>query len=66
VPGGLPVATGRVPGLLKRWARSTDGHWFVRVNFKITDKYGAEVAEPPWGVEPQTYALRVRRSNRLS
>ena len=23
-------------------------------------------AEPPWGVEPQTYALRVRRSNRLS
>ena len=22
--------------------------------------------EPPWGVEPQTYALRVRRSNRLS
>ncbi len=22
--------------------------------------------EPPWGVEPQTYALRVRRSNQLS
>lgn len=25
VPGGLVVATGRVPGLLKRWARSTGG-----------------------------------------
>ncbi len=24
------------------------------------------LTEPPWGVEPQTYALRVRRSNRLS
>jgi hypothetical protein len=45
VPGGLVVATGRVPGLLKRWARSTDGRWFGRVNFKITDSYGAEVAE---------------------
>lgn len=45
VPGGLLVATGRVPGLLKRWARSTDGRWFGRVNFKITDKYGAEMAE---------------------
>ena len=22
--------------------------------------------EPPWGIEPQTYALRVRRSGRLS
>jgi hypothetical protein len=38
------VATGRVPGLLKRWARSTDGRWFGRLNFKIADSYGA-VAE---------------------
>jgi hypothetical protein len=45
VPGGLMVATGRVPGLLKRWTRSTDGRWFGKVNFTITDKYGAEVAE---------------------
>jgi hypothetical protein len=44
-PGGLMVATGRVPGLLKRWVRSTDGRWFGRVDFEITDKYGAEVAE---------------------
>jgi hypothetical protein len=22
--------------------------------------------EPPWGIEPQTYALRVRRSGQLS
>jgi hypothetical protein len=39
------TVTGRVPGLLKRRARSTDGRWFGRVNFKITDSYGAEVAE---------------------
>jgi hypothetical protein len=45
VPGGVMVATGRVPGLLKRWARSTDGRWFGRVDFKVTDRYGAEVAE---------------------
>jgi hypothetical protein len=28
VPGGLLVATGRVPGLLKRWTRAADGRWF--------------------------------------
>jgi hypothetical protein len=27
-PGGLLVATGRVPGLLKRWTRAVDGRWF--------------------------------------
>lgn len=32
-------------GLLKRWARSTDGQWFGHVNFKITDSLLAEVAE---------------------
>ena len=26
----------------------------------------AFAVEPPWGIEPQTYALRVRRSVRLS
>jgi hypothetical protein len=59
VPGGLPVATGRVPGLLKRWVRSTDGRWFGRVNFKITDKYGAEVAEHVSELVPAS-ALRPR------
>lgn len=39
------VANGRVAGVLKRWARATDGRWFGRVNFTITDKCGAEVAE---------------------
>jgi hypothetical protein len=59
VPGGLPVATDRVPGLLKRWVRSTDGRWFGRVNFKITDKYGAEVAEHVSELVPAS-ALRPR------
>jgi hypothetical protein len=27
-PGGYLKATGRVPGLLKRWARAVDGRWF--------------------------------------
>jgi hypothetical protein len=27
-PGGLLKATGRVPGLLKRWTRAVDGRWF--------------------------------------
>ena len=31
-----------------------------------TPRSWAFVAEPPWGIEPQTYALRVRRSVRLS
>jgi integrase len=31
-----------------------------------TLKSWAFVVEPPWGIEPQTYALRVRRSIRLS
>jgi hypothetical protein len=59
VPGGLMVATGRVPGLLKRWARATDGRWFGRVNFKITDKYGAEVTEHTSVLVP-AHALRPR------
>ena len=44
-PGGLLVATGRVPGLLKWWARAVDGRWFGRVNFAVSDSYGAVVAE---------------------
>lgn len=27
-PGGYLKATGRVPGLLKRWTRAVDGRWF--------------------------------------
>ncbi|MGH8966476.1 MAG: hypothetical protein ACRDXB_14285 [Actinomycetes bacterium] len=45
VPGGYLVATGRVPGLLKRWDRAVDGRWFGRVNFTVCDSYGAIVAE---------------------
>jgi hypothetical protein len=45
VPGGLLVATGRVPGLLKRWTRAVDGRWFGRVNFAVCDAYGAVMAE---------------------
>jgi hypothetical protein len=45
VPGGLLVATDRVPGLLKRWTRAVDGRWFARVNFTLCDAYGAVVAE---------------------
>jgi hypothetical protein len=45
VPGGLVKATGRVPGVLKRWARATDGRWFGRVDFTVTDAYGDVVAE---------------------
>lgn len=59
VPGGLMVATGRVPGVLKRWARATDGRWFGRVNFKIADKYGAEIAEHVSVLVP-AHALRPR------
>jgi hypothetical protein len=43
--GGLVVAVGRVPGLLKRWARAVDGRWFGRVNFAVCDSYGAVVVE---------------------
>jgi hypothetical protein len=59
VPSGLIVATGRVPGLLKRWARATDGRWFGRVDFKITDKNGAEMAEHVSVLVP-AHALRPR------
>jgi hypothetical protein len=44
-PGGYLKATGRVPGLLKRWTRALDGRWFSRVNFSVCDAYGAVVAE---------------------
>jgi hypothetical protein len=40
-PGGYLKATGRVPGLLKRWARAVDGRWFGRVDFSVCDSYGA-------------------------
>jgi hypothetical protein len=33
-PGGLLVATGRVPGLLKRWTRAVDGRW-VRLSTRF-------------------------------
>jgi hypothetical protein len=59
VPGGLILATGRVPGVLKRWTRSTDGRWFGRVDFTITDKYGAEVAEHVAVLVP-AHALQLR------
>jgi hypothetical protein len=37
VPGGLLEVTCRVPGLLKRWRRSTDGRWFgCRPGLKLT------------------------------
>jgi hypothetical protein len=37
VPGGLLVATGRVPGLLKRWTRAVDGRWFgCRPSLELT------------------------------
>jgi hypothetical protein len=40
-PGGYLKASGRVPGLLKRWARAVDGRWFGRVDFSVCDSYGA-------------------------
>jgi hypothetical protein len=40
-PGGYLKATGRVPGLLKRWARAVDGRWFGRVDFSVCDSHGA-------------------------
>lgn len=45
VPHGVPVATGRVPGLLKRWTRAVDGRWFGRVNITVCNTYGAVVVE---------------------
>ncbi len=38
--GWLQVNT-QVPGLLKRWKRSTDGRWFGLVDFSVRDAYGA-------------------------
>jgi hypothetical protein len=40
-PGGYVEATGRVPGVLKRWTRAVDGRWFGRVDFAVCDAYGA-------------------------
>ena len=40
-PGGYLKATGRVPGVLKRWKRAVDGRWFGRVDFSVCDSYGA-------------------------
>lgn len=48
-------------GLLKCWAQSTDGRWFGRVNFKVTDAYGAEAAEHVSVLVP-AHALRPRES----
>jgi hypothetical protein len=50
-PGGYLKATGRVPGLLKRWARAVDGGWFGRVDFSVCDSYG-----------PSKYATKVLSS----
>jgi hypothetical protein len=37
VPGGYLQVSGRVPGVLKRWARATDGRWFgCRPGLKLT------------------------------
>ena len=33
---------------------------------RTLNRIGPLTWEPPWGIEPQTYALRVRRSGRLS
>jgi hypothetical protein len=42
VPGGLLVATGRVPGLLKRWTRAVDGRWFgYRPGLELTGDLSA-------------------------
>jgi hypothetical protein len=43
-PGGYLKATGRVPGLLKRWARAVDGRWFGRVDFSVCDSCGFPAA----------------------
>jgi hypothetical protein len=43
--GRLLVATGRVPGVLRYWARAVDGRWFGKVTFTVVDSYGAVVAE---------------------
>jgi hypothetical protein len=61
MPGGLLKATGRVPGLLKRWARATDGRWFGRVNFAVCDAYGAVQAQHE-GVLVPARALSPRES----
>ena len=53
-PGGLLVATGRIPGLLKWWARAVDGRWFGKVNFAVCDSYGAVVAEHRDALVPAT------------
>lgn len=39
---GLRV-TGRVPGVLARWGRSSDGRWIGIVTFTVEDQYGASV-----------------------
>src|SRR5437879_80158 len=39
-PGGYLKATGRVPGVLKRWTQAVDGRWFGRVDFCVYDFYG--------------------------
>jgi hypothetical protein len=33
--------TGRVPGVLKWWARATDRRWYGRVDFPVYDPHGA-------------------------
>jgi hypothetical protein len=43
-PGGLVKATGRVPGLLKRWTRAVDGRWFGKVDFSVCDSCGFPAA----------------------
>jgi hypothetical protein len=58
-PGGYLKATGRVPGLLKRWARAIDGRWFGRVDFSVCDSYGAVQARHE-GVLVPAAALSVR------
>jgi hypothetical protein len=39
------VLSGRVPGVLKLWARAIDGRWTGIVDFAIHDRYGAVVVQ---------------------
>ena len=50
--------------ILRSTNRATKSGQFYPCTAKRT--FEQHICEPPWGVEPQTYALRVRRSNRLS
>jgi hypothetical protein len=52
LPGGLLQATGRVPGLLKRWKRAVDGRWFGVCTWTVCDTYGAVAVRHEGGLVP--------------